>query len=88
MESGYEKAVKKIQYVWRLHCVRRVLDEAFRTEIEMRAVERLRTLQRAFRVKLRKRFLEALVSEAIRRIERAQERTKLDALVAGDTVPT
>jgi hypothetical protein len=81
-------AVEKIQYTWRVHRVRNVLDEAFRAEIEKRAVERLRTLQRTFRIKLRKRFLEVLVSEAMRRIERVQERKELDALVAGDSVIT
>lgn len=81
-------AVEKIQYTWRVHRVRNVLDEAFRAEIEKRAVERLRTLQRTFKIKLRKRFLEALVSEAMRRIERVQERKELDALVAGGSVIT
>lgn len=86
MELG--TAAKKIQYTWRVHRVRNVLDEAFRTEIEKRAVERLRSLQRTFKVKLRKRYLEALVSEAMRRMERAQERKELDALLTRDSVTT
>ena len=78
-----EQAVQKIQYSWRLHRVRNVLDEALSAEIEKRAISRLQTLQRTFRVKLRKRFLEALVSEAVYRIERIREREEIYASASG-----
>lgn len=81
-----EQAVQKIQYTWRLYHLRNVLDEALSAEIEKRAISCLRTIQRTFRVKLRKRFLEALVSEAVRRIERIQEREEMYGSLSGTSI--
>ena len=72
-----EQSVRKIQYTWRLHRVHNVIHEALTAQIQTIAVRRLRTLQRAFRVKLRKRYLEVLVTEAVRRIERVAERDRI-----------
>lgn len=75
----FELAVKKIQYAWRLHRTYAKIDELLFAEVNEMMINRLRTLQRTFQVKLRKRILEALVSNKVRQMERVQERERIAA---------
>lgn len=75
----FELAVKKIQYAWRLHRAYAKIDELLFAEVNEMMINRLRTLQRTFQVKLRKRILEALVSNKVRQMERVQERERITA---------
>lgn len=70
----FEKAVGIIQYVWRLNRFRKVLDDAFSEEIDKKTIKCITTLQKHFKVKLRKRYINLLVHEAMLRIERAQDK--------------
>ena len=70
----FEKAVGIIQYVWRLNRFRKVLDHAFSEEIDKKTIKCITTLQKHFKVKLRKRYINLLVHEAMLRIERAQDK--------------
>lgn len=88
IEMEINNAARKIQYTWRLHLLRKTLYDAFHAEIEQKAIELLRTLQKTFRIKLRKRRLQMLVEAEIRRIERQTERQTYNDSLNKTNIPT